>query len=119
MDSGLRHLVNLKTLDMAGNAITKVCNLENMLKLEELWLNDNKIDTFNGLECIKSKCLNTIYLERNPIELNDPKLYKQNILKLFPSLIQLDACQLIERIRANKLEQNFKQNESVTNNDKE
>merc|ERR1712154_382548 len=56
MGEGLLHLPNLKTLDLAGNFIKK---------LEELWMNDNKIETFEGLDCIQSAVIETIYLERN------------------------------------------------------
>merc|ERR1712154_210703 len=92
------------TLDLAGNFIKKIENLQNATKLKELWMNDNKIESFEGLNCITSNVIETIYLERNPIQLNDPQRYKQRMLSAFPSLIQLDALPLMGRIRANKIE---------------
>ncbi|ETO18104.1 protein phosphatase regulatory subunit, partial [Reticulomyxa filosa] len=110
MDDGLLCLVNLRVLDMAGNQITKIENLQRCTRLQELWLNDNRIDSFDGLQCIvDSRCpLQTIYLERNPIEINNEyKIYKLAILSRFPHLKQLDALPLIETLRANKLEDNL------------
>eukprot|EP01083_Nonionella_stella_P023697 65572_1 len=119
MDEGLLFLPNLKTLDLAGNFITKMENLENAKKLQELWMNDNKVDTFEGLNCITSSVIETIYLERNPIQLNDTVKYKQQLLSAFPSLIQLDALPILSRVRANKLEAQieYKPNENETEHD--
>lgn len=115
MDDGLLFLPNLKTLDLAGNFIKKIENLQNAKKLKELWMNDNKIDTFDGLNCITSKVIETIYLERNPIQLNDPSKYKQKMLSAFPSLIQLDAIPLMSRLRANKIESTIQYKEKQEN----
>lgn len=108
MDEGLLYLTNLKTLDMAGNFITKIENLQNCTKLKELWMNDNKVDSFEGLSCITSKCMSTIYLERNPIQTEDEQKYQKTILSAFPTLTQLDAMPLRNRMRANKIEAQIK-----------
>lgn len=107
MDEGLLHLPNLQTLDLAGNFITKLANLQNARQLKELWMNDNKVDSFDGLNCITSSVIETIYLERNPVQSADPQKYKQQILSAFPSLIQLDALPIMSRIRANRIESNI------------
>ena len=116
MDEGLLFLPNLKTLDLAGNFITKLENLQNAKKLKELWMNDNKIDTFEGLNCITSSVIETIYLERNPVQLDDPYKYKQHILATFPSLQQLDALPLLSRMRANKIEKKIEYKTDDTDN---
>lgn len=109
MDEGLRNLKNLKILDIAANEIEKIENVDTLNKLEELWLNDNKINTFEGLEKV-SKNLETIYLERNPIQLNnDTTVYQKEILKQLPNLTQLDADPLVNRMRANILEARMNQ----------
>jgi len=107
MDEGLLHLPNLKTLDLAGNFIKKLENLQNAKQLKELWMNDNEIETFEGLDCIQSAVIETIYLERNPIQTQNAQQYKRKILNAFPSLIQLDALPLESRMRANKIEKNI------------
>ena len=119
MDEGLLFLPNLKTLDLAGNFITKIENLQNAKNLKELWMNDNKIDTFDGLNCITSNIIETIYLERNPIQSINPEKYKQQILSAFPSLTQLDALPLMSRIRANKIESQMQFNTNKQNDDQQ
>merc|ERR1712087_159460 len=78
--------------------------LQNCKRLKELWMNDNKVESFDGLACITSQNMATIYLERNPIETADPATYRKTILSAFPTLTQLDATPIRSRMRANKLE---------------
>jgi len=100
--SGLENTVNITTLDISGNQITKLENLESLKKLESLWLNDNQIDTWDGLNCITSNKLETLYLERNPIQ--SSQNYRQRIVHAFPTLIQLDAQTLQRRLHLKEKE---------------
>ena len=100
MDKGLRNLTSLKILDIGANEIEKIENVDALTQLEELWLNDNQINTFEGLEKV-TKTLKTIYLERNPIQLNnDATVYQKEILKQLPNLTQLDDNPIVNPMRA-------------------
>lgn len=94
---GLETLVNLTTLDLSANRIEKIENIATLLLLEEFWINDNKIASFDELKCLENHSkLNTIYLERNPFQLDSaPPLYKTKILSMLPTIIQLDALPII------------------------
>jgi len=86
---GFETLVNLEVLDLGGNRIKKLENLENLVQLRELWVNNNFLVDFKDLTCIKSKKLNTIYLEQNPLS-KDPD-YQDKVMAALPSVRQLDA----------------------------
>lgn len=85
----------LQVLDVSNNRISKVENLQGLTQLQDLWLNDNKIPSLEGIEDALSDqrdSLTTIYLDNNPAATASD--YKQRILALFPNLIQLDADDL-------------------------
>ncbi|KAE8682856.1 hypothetical protein F3Y22_tig00111234pilonHSYRG00084 [Hibiscus syriacus] len=66
---GLSKLVNLRVLDVSTNKLTSVDDIQNLTRLEDLWLNDNKIESLDGLaEAVSGsrEKLTTIYLENNP-----------------------------------------------------
>ncbi|CAK9873748.1 unnamed protein product [Sphagnum jensenii] len=89
---GLSPLHKLRVLDLASNKITEICDIENLTRLEDLWLNDNSIATLDGIEKLLEGCmgcLTTIYLERNPCEL-DPN-YMRRLRAALPKLQQLDS----------------------------
>ena len=67
-------------------------------------MNDNKVDGWEGLESITSTVIETIYLERNPIQLADEEAYRTRLLGAFVSLKQLDATSFVGRQRADKIE---------------
>lgn len=86
-------------MDLAKNAITKVPQLPQLTKLEEIWMNDNQVtdlDEVRHLATIPS--LKTIYLERNPMHglgnTESEARYKEAILQAAPNLYQLDAVRL-------------------------
>ena len=58
---------------MAMNKVLKINNLDSQFdKLEELWLNDNKISDFAGIEYLGGmKKLDNLYIATNPV-------YKRN-----------------------------------------
>jgi len=63
--SGLENLIKLDTLSLDGNKLTEVPKgLEKLTKLEKLYLNSNKLTDVKGLENLTQ--LKTLNLERNP-----------------------------------------------------
>jgi len=95
--AGLGHLLQLQTLDLAGNQLTTLAGvgLENLTKLTELWLNDNKLQDWEGVEPVLralANSLETVYLEHNPVQkLQGPQEYVQRVRSAVPKLQQLDA----------------------------
>lgn len=92
-------LTELIELDLAKNAITLIKPVEQMVSLQELWMNDNQIeDLFQVQHLGAFSALKTVYLERNPMHgLGDEtkeKRYKDAILQAVPNLQQLDAMRL-------------------------
>lgn len=104
MDEGLLYLRKLKLLDLGNNMIEKIENVENMTQLEDVWLQHNKISTFDGLEKF-SKTVSSIYLQFNPIETDgDATEYQKTVLQKIPHLTELDGNLLVNQLRANKME---------------
>ena len=90
---------------------TDACTLLSL----QVWLGSNFIECFDDLDCIKSDVIETIYLERNPVESHprssqvlivEPELsafdlphqrtlkilsYRERILGKLPKLLQIDA----------------------------
>lgn len=97
-------LTELFEFDLAANPIVHVPSMPQLAKLEELWMNDCRIEDVTevqNLSCLPG--LRTVYLERNPMHgLGDAakeETYKEAILKAVPHLTQLDALRLNEKVR--------------------
>jgi protein phosphatase 1 regulatory subunit 7 len=82
-------------LDISSNALTVAPQFPRpLVRLEELWLNDNKIDSVESLKCIGPifPVLRTIYIERNPVHSQCPLDCRNVILaNAPPTLEQVDA----------------------------
>ena len=97
---GLTTLTSLHTLDMSSNKIVKLDGMQMLQKLEECWMNDNFIPTF---ESVKAELvplditLRTVYLERNPVA--KEYLYRKILGEMLPSLTQIDASRIPGRKR--------------------
>ena len=92
-------LINLVEVDLVRNAITKIKPMPELQKLEELWLNDNKIEDLAQTAHLASfPSLKTIYLERNPMQdlgnKEAEERYRDAILQAVPYIQQLDAERL-------------------------
>uniref|UniRef100_A0A672QY31 Protein phosphatase 1 regulatory subunit 7 n=1 Tax=Sinocyclocheilus grahami TaxID=75366 RepID=A0A672QY31_SINGR len=80
----------LTTLDIAANRIKKIENISHLTELKEFWMNDNQIENWADLDELKNaKGLETVYLERNPLQ-KDPQ-YRRKIMLALPSVRQIDA----------------------------
>ncbi|KAK5780558.1 type 1 protein phosphatase-activating protein SDS22 PWA37_003194 [Arxiozyma heterogenica] len=92
---GLEKNTKLTTLDITSNRITRIENLSHLTNLTDLWASFNKIDqSFESLgqELGSLPNLETIYLEGNPIQLNNQTSYRRKLmLNLGPSLQKIDA----------------------------
>uniref|UniRef100_A0A8C2E5Q0 Protein phosphatase 1, regulatory (inhibitor) subunit 7 n=1 Tax=Cyprinus carpio TaxID=7962 RepID=A0A8C2E5Q0_CYPCA len=87
---GLENNKKLTTLDIAANRIKKIENISHLTELKEFWMNDNQIDNWADLDELKNaKGLETVYLERNPLQ-KDPQ-YRRKIMLALPSVRQIDA----------------------------
>ena len=92
-------LTDLVEVDLVKNAITRIRAIPELQKLEELWMNDNKIDDLGQVSNLASfPSLKTIYLERNPIQdlgnKEAEERYREAILQAVPYIQQLDAERL-------------------------
>ena len=89
---------SLVELDLSCNALTQVPQFPKpMNTLEELWLNDNLIDSVESLKCLNRifPSLRTIYIERNPVHSQCPLDCRNTIIQHAPkSLEQIDASRV-------------------------
>ena len=85
-------LPKLSVLDLSRNRLTNASPFGHLKSLDELWLSGNKIASFADIECLAplGQSLDTIYLEYNPFQSDDP-LYRKRIAQLLPNLSQIDA----------------------------
>ena len=101
-------LTSLVEVDLVRNAITKIRAMPELEKLEELWMNDNKIEELEEIANLSVfKSLKTIYLERNPMQdlgnKEQEKRYQEAILKAVPNITQIDAERVSSTSRAFRL----------------
>ena len=63
-----------------------------MKELEELWMSNNKISSFEQIEnqLGQKEKLTTVYFEGNPIQDNDAT-YRLKLKIILPCLLQIDA----------------------------
>jgi protein phosphatase 1 regulatory subunit 7 len=88
----------IQELDLSYNCLTVVPSFPlPLVHLQELWLNDNKIESTESLTqlCSTFPNLRTLYIERNPVQRSCPLDCKVTILKFAPpSLEQIDASRV-------------------------
>ncbi|WOO76757.1 Protein phosphatase 1 regulatory subunit 7 [Vanrija pseudolonga] len=90
---GLEKNTKLRTLDITGNFIEVIENVSHLSELEEFWASSNKIATLKDLDTQLRplKNLETVYLEHNPCQTNDPVNYRRKIMLALPQVSQIDA----------------------------
>ncbi|CCC66831.1 hypothetical protein NCAS_0A02730 [Naumovozyma castellii] len=92
---GLENNKKLTMLDITSNRITKIENVSHLTELTDLWCSFNQVDqSFQSLgeELGGLTKFETIYLEGNPIQLNNETAYRRKLmLSLGPSLQKIDA----------------------------
>ncbi|KAI0749584.1 L domain-like protein [Daedaleopsis nitida] len=111
---GLEKNGKLRTLDVGSNFVERLENIAHLTSLEELWvgfrslisppacsltldrilqMNDNKITTLEDVErqLKHIQTLETIYLERNPVQAAEGSAYRRKVILMLPQIQQLDA----------------------------
>lgn len=85
---------NLTVLDLNRNRLASTDPLVHLTNLEELWLSGNNIASFADVQSLaemaKGESLDTIYLEYNNLQKDEP-LYRKKLHELVPCLKQIDA----------------------------
>lgn len=79
-------------MDIGANRIGSIpAEIQELGEIEDLWLNDNKIENFSDVEKLLplSGTLQTLYLERNPLAKDFE--YRMKLEALLPGLDQIDA----------------------------
>ncbi|MCJ1361773.1 hypothetical protein MMC16_000873 [Acarospora aff. strigata] len=91
--SGLEHNHKLRILDVSNNQIPHVTNLKHLSHLEELWASNNQLESFQEVEreLADKKELTTVYFEGNPLQTNNPVMYRNKIRLALPQIMQIDA----------------------------
>ena len=94
--SGLDHNVKLRTLEISNNQIKHLTNLDHLKNLEELWASSNLLHSFEEIEkALKDKeKLTTVYFEANPMQFENPALYRNKVRLAIPQIQQIDASKL-------------------------
>lgn len=81
----------LTVMDVGANRITSIPeDIQELTDLEDLWLNDNKVENFSETNhLLPLQNLRTLYLERNPLAKDFE--YRKRLEALLPELDQIDA----------------------------
>jgi len=90
---GCENLKKLKIIDAGYNCVTVLSTyLDDKPDLEDLWLNNNKISSWTEVEKLKNlPRLETVYLEHNPIHVNDANNYRRKVIVVLSQVKQIDA----------------------------
>lgn len=91
--SGLDQNHNLRVLDISNNQITNLTNLEHLRLLQEVWASSNQFSSWEEVEkqLADKKELNTVYFEGNPLQTNNPVMYRNKVRLALPQVQQIDA----------------------------
>lgn len=91
--SGLEANTKLRVIDCSSNPIEKLEGLENLSALEEFWGSNCMFSSFEDVEkqLKDKKDLQTVYFEGNPLQSNQPTLYRNKVRLALPQICQIDA----------------------------
>ena len=83
----------LRIIDISNNQIQQLSGLKQLSKLEEFWASSNLLGSFEDIEeQLKDKEeLDTVYFEMNPLQTNQPVLYRNKVRLALPQIKQIDA----------------------------
>ena len=90
----------LRVLDISSNQVAHLENLAPLQELEELWASDNLLDSFEELEqeLANKEGMQTVYLERNPLQKRAGVNYRNKVRLVIPQIKQIDASELYSPI---------------------
>ena len=91
--SGLHQTLKLRTLEISNNQIRHLTNLKHLPNLEELWASSNLLLSFDEIEreLGDKEKLTTVYFEANPLQFENPALYRNKVRLALPQIQQIDA----------------------------
>ena len=99
-----------------NNFIKNINGLSKFESIKVLSLENNKIVDLNCLEEISDlKHINELILKGNPISLNN--YYRENLIRLIPSLRKIDGILIIEKERERNQYNTFQTNNFLINNE--
>ncbi|CZT14776.1 probable protein phosphatase PP1 regulatory subunit Sds22, putative [Ramularia collo-cygni] len=90
----LRKNTKLEILDFQTNPIATLAGLEDLKNLENIWASHCKIDSFQEVErALKDKeQLEEVYFEGNPLQRQNPVLYRNKVRLALPQVSKIDAA---------------------------
>lgn len=82
-------------LDLSNNRISRLEGLAHLEELEEVWANNNALASFDEIEAqlADKDRLQTVYFEGNPLQKNNPVLYRNKVRLALPRIKQIDASE--------------------------
>ncbi|KAH9866511.1 Protein phosphatase 1 regulatory subunit sds22 [Plenodomus biglobosus] len=91
--SGLSSNTNLRVIDISANPIEHLSGLEGLIHLQEFWASNCKLSDFREVEreLRDKEELETVYFEGNPLQRQQPALYRNKIKLALPKVVQIDA----------------------------
>jgi len=85
--------LSIAILKLEETGLKSVANIEKLVKIEQLYLNGNRINDFNDLDKLAELArLKALFLINNPI--NRKGFYRQVIIKKIPQLMVLDGREI-------------------------
>lgn len=93
----LEHLPNIITLDVTRNPIPSLEGVGHLTKLQDFWASGCKFADFNELEkeLRDKKDLQEVYLEFNPLQIQNRVLYRNKVKLALPQVSKIDASKLL------------------------
>ncbi|KAK4624053.1 Phosphatase 1 regulatory subunit SDS22 [Fulvia fulva] len=90
----LRHNTKLEMLDFQSNPISSLAGLEDLKELENVWASNCQVDSFQEIErALKDKeKLDEVYFEGNPVQRQNPVLYRNKVRLALPQVTKIDAA---------------------------
>ncbi|CAK3881318.1 probable phosphatase PP1 regulatory subunit Sds22 [Lecanosticta acicola] len=90
----LRRNTKLETLDFQTNPISSLAGLEGLKDLQDVWASNCQIESFQEIErVLKDKeNLGEVYFEGNPVQRQNPVLYRNKVRLALPQVNKIDAA---------------------------
>jgi protein phosphatase 1 regulatory subunit 7 len=94
---GLSKAPSIRILDISANPVKKLEGIEALTALEELWASNCEINNFDDISkhLGDKEHLTTVYFEGNPIQKQNPVLYRNKVRLALPNIIQVDASKCL------------------------
>lgn len=91
----LRHNTQLQILDFQTNPISSLAGLEGLKSLENVWASNCSIDSFEEIDRVlrDKENLEEVYFEGNPVQRQNPVLYRNKVRLALPQITKIDACE--------------------------